>query len=122
MNNDQAIRVLDTLSQGVNPFTGEIFPDDSPYQHPTVVRALTYAVGCCKGQRPRTSDVPVNAGKPWTAEEDARLASVFKSGERSSSKIARDFGRTAAGIEARLERLKLIEPHRFPSARRGVSS
>ena len=40
MQKDKVLEILTALSDGVDPSTGELFPDGSPYQHPDKVRAL----------------------------------------------------------------------------------
>ena len=44
MDQDKALSILQALSAGTDPFTGEPFPAASTYQHPDVVRALYQAV------------------------------------------------------------------------------
>jgi hypothetical protein len=38
-----AKQIVQLLARGINPVTGEVFPDDSPYNHPTIIRALFIA-------------------------------------------------------------------------------
>jgi hypothetical protein len=35
-----AKQIIETLAQGINPVTGEVFDEDSPYNAPPVIRAL----------------------------------------------------------------------------------
>jgi hypothetical protein len=44
METDRATEILRLLGEGIDPFTGEIFPQNSPYQHPDTVRALFKAI------------------------------------------------------------------------------
>ena len=44
MDADQAMQILQQLADGVNPYTGERFPSDSPYQQADTVRALHLAL------------------------------------------------------------------------------
>lgn len=39
-----AIQTISALADGVDPLTGDIFDDGSPYQHPTIIRALHAAL------------------------------------------------------------------------------
>jgi len=106
MDHEKALAILQALSNGVDPFTGEQFPAASPYQHPDVVRALYQAARALesaataqKRQAARTS--AGNAGKPWTKEEDERLVAAFDAG-RSIDDLAAQHGRSRLAIEARL--------------------
>ena len=114
-----ARQIIDTLAQGIHPVTGEAMPDDSPYNAPPVIRAL-FAVSqalegavppeeAAKPARTRTPQ-PVNAGKPWSADDDAQLETGFDQGE-DAKVLADKLGRTRFGIEQRLIKLgKLPAP------------
>jgi hypothetical protein len=112
MDETRTVAILSALANGVNPSTGEIFTADSPYQQADVVRALFVALDRFKktetakpsptGPRNRAETLS-NVGKPWSDEEDRRLLAEFERG-RKPAELARDLGRTLAGIEARLER------------------
>lgn len=39
-----SLEILQALADGVDPVSGEMFPPDSPYQQPEVIRALFYGV------------------------------------------------------------------------------
>jgi hypothetical protein len=106
MDHPKALTILQTLSNGIDPFTGESFPAGSPYQHPDVVRALYEAVRALetahKRQTARTATAG-NSGKPWTQEEDDRLVAAFDGG-RPLDELAMEHGRSRLAIEARLAR------------------
>jgi hypothetical protein len=40
MDEQQTLRIITSLANGVDPETGEAFPDGSPYQRSTTIRAL----------------------------------------------------------------------------------
>ena len=40
MQIEKAKEITKLLANGINPTTGEVFPDDSPYNHPKIIRAL----------------------------------------------------------------------------------
>ena len=115
MDESKTVAILSALAHGVNPTTGEVFGSDSPYQQADVVRALFAALDRFKQASKQTSvpkqrvaaaaaiDSRPNAGKPWSDEEDRRLLEQFDRG-LTPADLARDLGRTVAGIEARLER------------------
>src|SRR5712671_3760732 len=97
MDEAQALRILSALASGINPVTGEVFPKDSPYQSPDIIRALFVATrGLEAGaQRMPPSSPPSpsrpaeparnpangNAGKSWSAEEDRQLLAAFDGGK-----------------------------------------
>jgi hypothetical protein len=116
MDETKTVAILSALAHGVNPMTGEVFGPDSPYQQADVVRALFAALDRfrqvdapeARVDTPKVGTGPAiearsNVGKPWSDEEDRRLLEEFDRG-RKPAEIARDLGRTKAGIEARLER------------------
>jgi hypothetical protein len=123
MDETNALNVLAALANGVHPATGEVFAADSPYQSPEVVRALFVVIRAFEARgktQARRSDLPQNAGKPWSGEEDQRLLGGFDAG-RSIKQLAEEHLRTLAGIQARLEKHGRLRPtadgHR-PSQRR----
>ena len=108
MDDIKALGIVSALANGVNPQTGEVFDIDSPYQTADVIRALYVAVRALESTtrtklRPGRSRLPSNAGKPWTEHEDLELLEKFDEG-LSIAELARAHDRTAAGIQARLER------------------
>lgn len=108
MDDNRALAIVSALANGVNPWTGEIFPADSPYQTADVVRALFLARRALETKSPEArsrqrSNAPANAGKPWTEEEDRSLLQEFDSGCRIPD-LAHAHSRTTAGIQARLEK------------------
>ena len=112
MDETKALDVLSALANGVHPTTGEVFAADSPYQSPDVVRALFVVIRAFEARvkaQARRADLPSNAGKAWTAEEDQKLLSGFDAG-RSIKQLADEHQRTLAGIQARLEKHGRLEP------------
>ncbi len=108
MDQDQALSILQALSAGTDPFTGEPFPAASPYQHPDVVRALYQAVRAIETavatqKRHAARPAAGNSGKPWSKEEDDRLVTAFDKG-RSIDDLAVEHERSRLAIEARLAR------------------
>src|SRR3954468_17572190 len=110
-----ARQIIDTLAQGIHPITGEAMPEDSPYNAPPVIRAL-HAVSraleegvtppASEAARPRRN-APANAGKAWSAQEDAALETAFDAGI-ALKQVAQELGRTAYAVEQRLVRLGKI--------------
>jgi hypothetical protein len=108
-----ARQIIDTLAQGIHPVTGQAMPEDSPYNAPPVIRALhavsraleasPTAAAPAEAARPR----PPNAGKPWSAQEDAALEIAFDAGI-ALKQVAQELGRTAFAVEQRLVKLGKI--------------
>jgi hypothetical protein len=121
MDTEQALKAIRDLADGTDPWSGKAFPADAPYQHPDTVRALYLAAEALEEaskRESRTQNAPPNAGKPWSKEEEARLAQGFDQ-DRSIEALAQDHGRTPFAIQARLEKLGKIEPSgSFPPPQR----
>lgn len=105
MSPTEAKQTLEALANGIDPSTGEVFAEQGPYHHPQIIRALFYAVRELeKLEKPaRSSQLPGNAGKPWSTEEDARLLQAFDEGI-PVKELAERHARTKGSIESRLIR------------------
>lgn len=115
MEQQQTLRILKALAQGVHPATGEQFGADSPYQHPDTVRALFAAIRAVEGvaapaaSAERQSGPALgNTGTRWTPEEEERLAAAFDTG-RTVADLAQAHNRSRAAIEARLVRIGKLD-------------
>jgi hypothetical protein len=116
MELQQARAILQTLAQGIHPVTGVLMDADSPYNEATVIRAL-FAVdqalagpqaGPGKPPATRRPSAP-NQGKPWGAEDDAKLDAAFTAGA-DLKPLAEELGRTSFALEARLVKLGRLPP------------
>jgi hypothetical protein len=88
-------------------------------QSPDVVRALFLAAESLEGRARaarRNGNLPRNAGKTWSQEEDDRLLAGFDGGTPIEA-LAATHERTRAGIEARLVKHGRLEPEQAPAAR-----
>lgn len=119
MNADKALQILRRLAEGIDPYTGEVYPAESPYQHPDTVRALYAAIAALERvakTEARQHRLPPNAGKPWTKAEETRLVQAFDEG-RSIQQLAAEHGRTSGAITSRLQKLGKIEvPEEYRNA------
>lgn len=79
----EALRIVRALAEGADPETGEMFPEDSPYQRPEVIRTL------------------------FAAAADEELKKEFDGGAKVPNMVKRH-GRTHEAIAARLVRLGKI--------------
>lgn len=50
MNNTEVIQIMISLSDGINPMTGEVYGISSPYQDVQISKALLYAATKLSGQ------------------------------------------------------------------------
>ena len=106
MDISKAKEIISALAEGIDPTTGEILPDDSVCNKGDVVRAF-YAILEALDKKSK-KNMPENAGKRWTDEDDKKLCEMFDSGV-SKKDICNTFKRTATGIASRLVRLGKIK-------------
>lgn len=115
MESNQALEVLENLANGVNPVTGEVFQYDSPYNHPTIIRALycllvlvrTPAKKKTPAQRQANNlqqGLPKNYGMPWTKEMLEELVEQFNNSV-TPAQLATKYERSESSIIAQLIRL-----------------
>lgn len=140
----RTLAILNALSSGIDPLSGEPFPHDSAYQHPDVVRALFHALRAVEatadtaavlpptpasapapatppdsapaGKKKAPRPAAANAGKPWSPEEDERLAAGFDGG-LSVEALATVHDRSRFAVETRLAKLGRVpvpEGLRYP--------
>ena len=110
MEKQHALKVLNSLANGVHPTTGEVFAADSPYQHPDTVRALFEAIRSIDGARSAIEQQKKSSGAfvRSTQDEEQRLAAGFDAG-KSTAELAQLHNRSPAAIEARLLKLGKID-------------
>ena len=112
MQLDAALPIVRALADGVNPVTGEAYPEQSPYAEPRALRALYSAVDLMQKEverERRRQLLPANFGKPWTQAEDENLVAEFES-QLPMIELARRHARTQSSIRLRLEKLGKIDP------------
>ena len=103
----RAKEIISALAEGVDPTTGEVLPDNSVCNKGEIVRAF-YAVLNNLNEQKSKKNMPANAGKPWTKDDEDLLVSLYHSGT-SKKDICKTLQRTATGIAARLVRLGIID-------------
>jgi hypothetical protein len=104
MDIENSLKIIQALAGGCDPYSGEEYPADSPYQQAETVRALFMAKEALERNKmadERLRNLPGNAGKAWEAEEDSRLLAAFDSG-KTIELLAKDHERTKGSICARL--------------------
>jgi len=111
METKEAFEVVKSLAYGVNPVTGEVFAKDSPYQDPTIVRALFEAVNSLQRRiewEKKKKNQPERAGVAWSDTELKALLDGFDSGKKLEE-LAKLHKRTVVAIRARLVMLGRLE-------------
>jgi hypothetical protein len=104
MEQTQALAVVRSLANGVDPETGEVFPTESAYQRPLVVRALYEAAAALERMERferRKAQMPAKTGEAWTEDEDRKLLAGFDAG-RALQELAAAHERTMGAVRARL--------------------
>jgi hypothetical protein len=104
MHASQALAVVRSLANGVDPESGEVFGAESPYQRPQVVRALYEAAAALERQERydrRKAQMPLKTGEPWSEDEDRKLLAAFDAG-RALQELAAGHERTMGAVRARL--------------------
>jgi hypothetical protein len=112
MQLESALPIVKALADGVNPVTGEQYPEDSPYAEPRALRALFSALDLMQREverEKRRERLPANFGKPWNEGEDRAIAVAFDAGV-GIPEMARKHARTQGSIRLRLEKLGKIPP------------
>ncbi|MBO9675449.1 MAG: hypothetical protein J7577_18520 [Sphingobacteriaceae bacterium] len=74
-DNNRYLEILQALATGTDPITGEVFPADSPYNQPEIIRALFFALDELRAVAEKG-----NQGLAWSEEEDKLLAGRFNEG------------------------------------------
>lgn len=105
MDITRAKELLSTLADGMDPFTGELLPQNHVCNQPEMIRALHEILNALPSEKRK--DLPRNAGKPWTDIEEEKLLDEFDSGMTISA-IAKEHGRSKGAIESRLVNLGKI--------------
>ncbi len=123
MELDHAKEIIQALADGVDPYTGDHFPPDSPYQRADTVRALFMALDAMgnpsRSGEPRPVDPNIpKAGAAWSPAEEQRLSDAFTA-HKTIPEIAAAHGRTPGAITTRLVKLGLIEDSAANRAGRG---
>jgi len=117
MDETTALKALRNLRDGLDPADGRPLPADHPCQRPDVLRALFAGVAALErtvaqdaaaaptsrraAADPSARPSAPNQGRPWSAEDDRRLAEAFDGGA-TTHELAAAFGRSKNSIRARL--------------------
>lgn len=106
----RARELLSALADGIDPFTGELLPQNHVCNQPEIIRAFHEVLNGIPS--PNKKSLPQNAGKPWTDMEEEKLLDEFDAGMTASA-IAKEHGRSRGAIESRLVKLGRIADTRL---------
>lgn len=120
MNTEEAIRILESLHDGVDPETGEILPEGNVLEQIPVMRALYMAIVALRQgtfcDNPLEDlwtniDGGLNKTRPWTDAEDKLLVELYRNG-MTIEQLADKLIRKQRGIKDRLSALDVLNPPR----------
>ncbi len=101
----RAKELLSALADGIDPFTGELLPQDHVCNKPEMIRAFHELLNALPS--PKKKNPPRNAGSPWTDVEEEKLLDEFDSGMTITA-IANEHGRSKGAIESKLAKLGVV--------------
>ena len=107
MDIQSAKQILEGLSDGMNPLTGEVLSKEDVCNDPEIIRALHTILRMLDREK-LSKHLPENAGKPWSKEDDEELCRRFDNGN-TVKELSHAFKRTQGAITDRLEHLGKIK-------------
>lgn len=107
MERNEVLQRLRAWTAGTDPASGATLPLVHALRHSEVHATLTAALGLLEAAAEAPAR-PRNAGRPWSDEEDAKLATLFGQG-MGVTRLAETLERTRGSITARLVKLGKIE-------------
>jgi hypothetical protein len=114
MEIQDAIKVIRSLADGLNPETREVLKDDSICRNPQAVMALNRALAALVTQQQRELKKPASAGQYWSRAEDKQICEELRKG-MDFEEIAKTHNRTVPSIIVRLVKLGKIAPDKSGS-------
>ena len=123
MTHAETIEILELLMEGIHPVTGEILSKDV-LSEPDVILAMRAAIRALRliddkqknslkdnhtAAQYQTKRNRMNAGRPWTSEDDKRLKELFQ-GQASTEEMCEILQRRPRGLNNRMVYLGLIQP------------
>jgi len=106
MDKKQTLHIIESLANGIDSTTGEVFPDNSPYQNVEIVRALFHATKLLSSSKQK--ELPTNAGNPWSEEEHNQVIQAFQDGF-TITQIAKNHQRTYGAIRSTIKKAGLLD-------------
>ncbi len=107
MEISEALKIIRSLADGLNPFTAAELAADNPCRNTYAVIALNRAAGALTSQEQYEKNRPTSAGRYWSKQEEAQICEELRNGI-TLEEIARKHDRTVVSIAARLLKLGKI--------------
>ena len=110
MHTFEALRIIEKLSEGINPLSDEPLTPKSLCLDDDIKRALQVTIPALQARIrwiERQAQLPANAGKPWNTEEEDSLNAGFDKGDNVDI-LAERHQRTKGSITSRLIKLGKI--------------
>lgn len=104
MDINRAKEIIEALAEGIDPTTGEVLPNDNVCYKGEVVRAFYSVLESL--DRKAKKNIPQNAGKPWSKDDDILLTQLYKEG-LTIRRIAGKLGRSLGSIRSRIDKMGL---------------
>jgi len=107
METIRALEIVRALADGVDPYTGEVYPASNIYQNAETVRALYVAIDALEAahkREMRKKALPRRAGQPWDDEESSLLISRYEQ-SIGIKELAQQHERTKGAIVSQLTKL-----------------
>jgi len=95
-DNNRHLEILQALAAGTAPLTGEVFPANSPYNQPEIIRALFLAINQLEALAEKGKQ-----SLAWSEEKSELLAQHFNEGAKITQ-LAKLHSRNYVAIKARL--------------------
>lgn len=104
METQEAVEVVRALAGGLDPETSRPVEAGSILLKPQIVKALNRALGALVQLEKWERDRPLNAGRYWSHDEDAKVCEELRQGI-DFHQIAKAHSRSVGSIVARLVKL-----------------
>lgn len=107
--------ILDYLSQGIDPISGEILNNNHFIHNQKIFNTLCFSKKLVLkeiSKNNRKPSRPENAGKPWSSSQDNELLEMYKKGTKIKD-ISIHYKRSVGAIRARLLQLNVLHEDSF---------
>lgn len=107
MNLQYAVEYAKILAEGIDPHTGELFPETHICNDAETVRVLYTLINAAACSNGNCTGKSSNIGSAWSQAEENQLIAEFQKGVDFAD-IAHQHGRTRGAIISRLKKLGLL--------------